>query len=297
MKKNVKKILASLLTIVTLFSMVPMMGITATAATQSGTCGENLTWTLDIATGEFSINGIGEMRYGSFYMGDSRPWSDYVNYIKRVTIGDGVTTIFDGAFCDCKNLTDITVPESVTLIGSYAFASCSSLTSIIIPDSVTEIENFAFYDCNALISITIPNYITTIDAWAFSACTNLTNITIPNTVKSIGTGAFFYSDSITDVYYNGTQEEWNQISIGEDNESLLNATIHFKTTDSNAVGDPNNDGKINSSDALVCLQHSVGKTKLTGNAFTAGDVDKNGKINSTDALQILQYSVGKIEKL
>lgn len=63
------------------------------------------------------------------------------------------------------------------------------------------------------------------------------------------------------------------------------------------IGDVNSDGKINSTDALLCLQHSVGKIKLEGDAFTAADVDKNGFINSSDALKILQFSVGKIEKL
>ncbi len=63
------------------------------------------------------------------------------------------------------------------------------------------------------------------------------------------------------------------------------------------IGDVNSDGKINSTDALLCLQHSVGKIKLEGDAFTAADVDKNGFVNSSDALKILQFSVGKIDKL
>lgn len=63
------------------------------------------------------------------------------------------------------------------------------------------------------------------------------------------------------------------------------------------IGDVNSDGKINSTDALLCLQHSVGKIKLEGDTFTVADVDKNGFVNSSDALKILQFSVGKIDKL
>lgn len=337
MKKTVNQILALLLTVVMLLGVVPMTGITATAATQSGTCGDELTWNFNESTGELKIDGTGAMydyEYGP------RPWETYEDEIKNITIGNSVTTIGLNAFFDCVSLTSVTIPDSVTTIGDQAFAGCeslasvtipdsvtaigwnafafcenlsnitipdsvtqiypetfyhcSNLTSITIPDSVTSIESKAFAGCESLTSVTIPDSVTTIGWAVFGHCTNLASVTIGNSVTSIDWYAFYNCDSLTDVYYNGTEEEWNKITIEEEgNEPLLSATIHFK----NAVGDPNNDGKINSSDALVCLQHSVGKIKLTDSAFTAADVDKNGKINSADALKILQYSVGKIEKL
>lgn len=57
-------------------------------------------------------------------------------------------------------------------------------------------------------------------------------------------------------------------------------------------GDVNNDGKVNSSDALLVLQHVVGLKTLSSTAFTAGDMDSNGVLNSFDALLILRKSVG-----
>ena len=59
------------------------------------------------------------------------------------------------------------------------------------------------------------------------------------------------------------------------------------------LGDVNNDGKINSSDALLVLEHSVGKKILTASQFTAADLNSNGKVNSDDALIILKISTGK----
>ena len=60
-------------------------------------------------------------------------------------------------------------------------------------------------------------------------------------------------------------------------------------------GDVNNDGKIDASDALEALQHSVELKTLEGDAFTAADVTNDGTVDATDALNILQYSVELID--
>lgn len=62
------------------------------------------------------------------------------------------------------------------------------------------------------------------------------------------------------------------------------------------LGDVNKDGSINSSDGLLALEHSVGRTVLSGENFTAADVNMDNKVNSSDTLLILQYSVGKIKQ-
>ena len=78
---------------------------------------------------------------------------------------------------------------------------------------------------------------------------------------------------------------------------LSKAVLNFKVSTSSSVtlGDVNKDGNINSTDALMVLQHAVGQKTLTGDAKTAADVTKDGNINSSDALKILQYSVGNIK--
>ena len=94
--------------------------------------------------------------------------------------------------------------SQLTTIGGWAFDDCDSLTSIIIPDGVTSISRTAFAGCDRLTSITIPDSLTTIDNYAFYEC-----------------------DRLTDVYFTGTEEEWNAIVINSDNDALTNATIHF----------------------------------------------------------------------
>ena len=94
--------------------------------------------------------------------------------VRNVIIPDGVTSIGDSAFSDCKSLASITIPDSVTSIGDSAFSGCSSLTSITIPDSVTSIGSDAFSGCSSLTSVTIPDSVTSIgsDAFGYTAYYN-----------------------------------------------------------------------------------------------------------------------------
>ena len=152
---------------------------------QSGSCGDNLTWTL--SNGTLTISGTGAMADYEFY---NSPWYDYRSSIKSVIINDSVTSIGARAFDECSSLTSVTIPNSVTGIGYRAFSGCSKLTSVTIPNSVTSIGGWAFDECSSLTSVTIGNSVTSIGARAFFGCSSLTSITIPNSVTSIGYAAF-----------------------------------------------------------------------------------------------------------
>ena len=170
-----------------------LMGLSANAE-ESGTCGPDLRWHLT-DNGVLTISGKGKM-YN--YSDDNRAlWGKYA--IKRIIIGDGITTIGGSAFARCSALTSVTIPNSVTEIGDYAFAGCRALTSVTIPNSVTEIGDYAFASCSSLTSVTIPNSVTTIEKGAFEGCSALTSVTIPNSVTTIGEAAFTYCRSLTSV--------------------------------------------------------------------------------------------------
>ena len=164
---------------------------------QSGTCGDNLTWTLDTESGILTISGTGAMT--NYTYSSNAPWYSYRTSIKTVIIEDGVTSIGSYAFYNCTGLTSIEIPNSVTSIGEYAFSGCKSLTSITIPNSVTSIGYFAFSYCSSLTSLTIPNSVTSIGIRAFDSCSSLTSITIPNSVTTIGDGAFDGCSSLTSI--------------------------------------------------------------------------------------------------
>ena len=119
------------------------------SADDSGTCGNNLTWSYVDATKTLTISGTGPMT--DYHYLASAPWFNYS--IKYAIIESGVASIGEWAF-DCRaELTSLTIPSSVTSIGVRAFNDCWGLTSITIPSSVTSIGSGAFAFCSGLNTI------------------------------------------------------------------------------------------------------------------------------------------------
>ena len=181
----------------------------------SGTCGENLTWTLD-GNGTLTISGTGPMDNYSY--DEAAPWfsQGYGSKVKKVIINESVASIGAEAFRGCSGLTSITIPSSVTSIGCGAFMGCSGLTSITIPSSVTNIGACAFEDCTGLTSITIPSSVTSIGDYTFSGCSGLTSITIPSGVTSIEDNAFRGCSSLTGIWVDS-----NNATYASDNNGVL----------------------------------------------------------------------------
>ena len=195
-----KQVLSGLLVLCLIFSLLPVSAFADTA--KSGTCGDNLTWTLQ--DGVLTISGTGNMKNYSMQKVNDKyittaPWGEYYDTIKSVVIEAGVTSIGDYAFYKCSSLASVTIPDSVTSIGSSAFSFCSSLASVTIPDSVTTIGDWAFYNCSSLTSVTIPDSVTSIGSSVFYNCSSLASVTIPDSVTSIGERAFCDCSSLASV--------------------------------------------------------------------------------------------------
>jgi len=155
--------------------------------------------------------------------------------IESIIIPESIESLAPDVFYNCRNLTDVQLPQTLNSIEPYAFGNCSSLEEITIPDSVERIEYSAFISCENLKSIKLPSKITYIEfntfsycysleeivipnaveyigITAFSDCHNLKTVVIPLSVKNIESDAFSYCYNLSDIYYAGTEDQWNSIS-------------------------------------------------------------------------------------
>lgn len=88
----------------------------------------------------------------------------------------------------------VVVESGITKIGTQMFNGYTNITEVILPDTVSSIGKSAF-----------------------QSCSSLTKINIPSSVTEVGKYAF-YGTILQDIYYDGSDEEWNKISVGDKNE-------------------------------------------------------------------------------
>ena len=150
--------------------------------------------------------------------------------ITSIVFGKNVKSIASWITNGSDNISSITMTDSVTSIGGYAFYNLDKLTGVILSRNITDMGKGVFQNCDNLQWVVLPDKITQIPGDTFSVCKNLQKVFIPKTVTQIGTYAFQNCESITDIYFEGSQTQWNNISIGSyDAGFLKNATIHYNT--------------------------------------------------------------------
>ena len=263
---------------------------------------------------------------------DSIEITGFDNSVSDVVIpseieGLPVTTISTGAFY-LSAITSIEVPDTVTSIGEMAFLGCTSLKTVKLSTGVAKIEKNAFGSCSALQEVqvakdnpnfssldgvlyskaqdtlviypaaktdaayTIPSGVTSVAMYAFSENPYLETLTIPNSLIKVGDSAFFNCKNLRSVSYNGTEEEWNQITIGLLNEKLTGANIQYQER---IIGDVNADGALTISD-VVLLQKwllAVPDTQLAD--WKAADFNEDQTLNGFDLCQ-MRYALLKQEE-
>ena len=252
-----KRLLSILLAAVMLLSALPL-GLVDTAeaaAVSSGTCGENVTWTLD-DQGTLTISGTGAM-YDYTYTweadkGDTfdTPWFDLREQIRRAVVGKGVTFIGTGTFaflynltsvslpagleelgnsvfCGCEKLTSVTIPDGVRYAGGDLFYGCRSLKTVSLPDSLQGLGGATFLGCTSLTKVTLPRRLNQVTWHMFYGCTALTTVTLPDGIQEISEGAFSGCKALSTVHFGGSQAGWRAVTVRPDNDALERAKVDY----------------------------------------------------------------------
>ena len=148
---------------------------------------------------------------------------DYLNYIKLIKD----TPEIDGLEYaqTCQWLHPEHIPLGVVSIGD------ASVPVVRIPRkavnrygnlvSVCAIGNSAFRNCTFITDIILHSEINKICSGAFAGCTSLKRITIPKAVKAIKQDTFTNCTSLSDIYYEGSQDDWKRINIEHTHEIVL----------------------------------------------------------------------------
>lgn len=130
------------------------------------------------------------------------------NYTTKDNLGNEINGIIDinnnKLIYTCSGV----IPSSITTIGESAFSS-PNFISIVVPSSVTVIENDAFYLCSSVESIIIPDSV----------------ISFGYSIFPVDYRVGF--ESYYDIFYTGTQEQWNLIENVYDNYIPETMTIHY----------------------------------------------------------------------
>ncbi len=101
------------------------------------------------------------------------------------------------------------------------------IVSVVIEEGAANVVEIAFDDCENLTSVTLPKGLTSIEESTFEYCESMTEISIPAGVVSVGDLAFYGCESLRTVRFGGSAEQWAAITVGKNNEALLNAEVIF----------------------------------------------------------------------
>lgn len=195
----------------------------------TGECGENLEWQLyDGAFGiTLAIGGSGQM---DDYSEGTVPWKSGKKYILDFATGEGVSSIGENALSGCEKLKWVRLSEGVVTIGNNAFDKCMDIWDIDFPRSIQSIGDEAFNDCYKLRQIELPENLIYLGSGAFDNCTALEEILIPSSVEYIGEDVFKDCKQLKYISYTGSQEEWEQIKIEENNDDLKEIPVKYNVT-------------------------------------------------------------------
>ena len=196
----------------------------------SGFCGpegdpEALSWTLD-GDGTLTVSGLGPMANFHLIFAQGQrtksdaPWLSSDVPIKRLVVGEGVTTIGQFAFYFCTTLETVEFPSTLRKIDRSAFSICDHLGGVDLKqvetvdfevfsgcsslafargEALVEIGQNAFLDCKSLEAFDCPETLKSIGISAFDGCKSLKRLRLNEGLKEIQSMAFFNCGALSEI--------------------------------------------------------------------------------------------------
>ena len=133
------------------------------------------------------------------------PWSIETDRIRRVEVGEGLTSLGAWALWGCGSLEAVSLPAGLRQIGACAFGNCTALTRLELPPGTA-----------------------IIGAKAFTGCTGLQLLSLPATLRAVDMKAFRGCTALREVRYGGTAGQWEGLLVSrtaQGNRPLLQAKL------------------------------------------------------------------------
>jgi len=131
--------------------------------------------------------------------------------------GDRVTSVSARAFYGQKQINAIQIPPTVEHIGALAFANCQNLVYISVSDS-----NEEYCDIDGILYTSDGRELLLYPPMRAGA-----SVTISLVTTEIAEMAFYNCAYLSHVYYTGSPDAWERITIGAKNYSLTAAAKTF----------------------------------------------------------------------
>lgn len=192
--------------------------------------------------------------YLTYTDGEDKVLVSYEGTDTELTLPDGITEIAQYAFSDCPGLRSITIPASVRSIMPGSFAYCDGLEitvapenidfrseggcliandgqkiisgSDVIPARVSMIYQDAFKN-RGMETLTVPAGVSVINATAFGRCADLQWVILPDGLREVSRDAFAGCRSLSKVYFEGTEDQWNDAFSGNECPELTRSAKYW----------------------------------------------------------------------
>lgn len=179
-----------------------------------------ITWeiyTTDGTDGVLYLKGSGALE--DFESVDAQPWWTYGDdtaYGERNIMEENIALV-----------TEIVVGEGITKLGENAFAEQLSVTKVTLPSTLTTLSVSCFKNCPKLRTVSGGKSIATIAESAFKYCTVLESIELSSALREVDWCAFDETPDTITIRFDGTEAQWNAITVDSGNDSFKNATVVY----------------------------------------------------------------------